>query len=317
MSVLELKHVSYLYGKGTPFEKLALSDISVSFEEGKITGIIGHTGSGKSTLVELLNGILTPTEGHVYFHGIDINRKPKELLADEMARRRAEGKKDAKSRRAILAELEKEARSLRFRIGLVMQYPEYQLFDETVLSDMSYGPRNMGLDESVIDRSVRDAADMAGIGSEMFERSPFDLSGGEKRRVAIAGVLAMRPEVLILDEPAAGLDPAGKKQVFDAISQYNALTGATVILVSHSMEDLAMYCDRVLVMSRGSVHAYGTVEEVFSNPAEMRGLGLDVPQIAEIASRLTAAGISLHGDLYTVEGMRQAILSALGKEGSI
>lgn len=311
MSTLEVKEVSYVYGKGTPFEKKALDGVSVSFDAGKITGIIGHTGSGKSTLVNLLNGLLTPSEGQICFNGADISEKTATILKRELSKQKDAPSSQRKSKRELKREVERKKNSLRFRIGLVMQYPEYQLFADTVIEDIGYGPRNMGLDEQEILACSKEAAEMVGISEQMFERSPFDLSGGEKRRVAIAGILSMHPEILILDEPAAGLDPIGRKTVFEAIAKYNRETGATVILVSHSMEDLAAYCDKVLVMHNGKVHRHGTVNDVFSITSELPALGLDVPQVAHIAASLKEKGIELQGNLYTVDGLEKAILDYL------
>ena len=278
MAVLSLEHVSYIYGEGTPFEIKALDDVSLSVREGSVTGIIGHTGSGKSTLVQLLNGLLRPTSGQVLLDGEDIWAKPKEIAR------------------------------VRFRVGLVMQYPEYQLFDATVHSDIGFGPRNMKLSIEEIECRVREAAAFAGVGEELFEKSPFDLSGGQRRRVAIAGVIAMRPEVLILDEPAAGLDPRGRRDILSGLYRYGRESGSTVILVSHSMEDMAHYCDNVVVMNDAAVYMTGTVKEVFSRPEELSAIGLDIPEIAKIAAALRAKGIGLSGDLYTVAGVRDALL---------
>ncbi len=284
MNKLELKNVSFVYSKGTPFEKRALDNVSVEFEEGKITGLIGHTGSGKSTLVNLLNGLYQPTSGEVLLDGKNIWEKPKEI-----------GK-------------------IRFRVGLVMQYPEYQLFDDTVRSDIGYAPRNLGLPPEEIEARVAEAASFTGIDEDMLDKSPFDLSGGQKRRVAIAGVLAMRPEVLVLDEPAAGLDPRGRREILGGLSNYARKTGATVILVSHSMEDMAYYCDNVIVLYKSKVYEKGTVDEVFRNAGNLSEIGLDVPEISRVASYLIDAGIPLSGKLYTVNGVKAAILSYLGKE---
>ena len=284
MNILELKGVSYIYSKGTPFQKIALDNIDVSFEKGKITGLIGHTGSGKSTLVNLLNGLNKPTEGNVYFNGEDIWEKPKEI-----------GK-------------------IRYRVGLVMQYPEYQLFDETVRDDIGFGPRNQGLSDEEIELRVNEAARFTGIGDEILDKSPFELSGGQKRRVAIAGVIAMRPDVLVLDEPAAGLDPRGRREILGALSEYVKEREASIILVSHSMEDMASYCDNVVVMSRAKVLKMGTVDEIFSDADFLADIGLDVPVVAKIASNLRKSGIDLKGKLYTVDGVKEAILNYIGGE---
>jgi energy-coupling factor transport system ATP-binding protein len=282
MNVLELKGISYIYSKGTPFQKVALDDVNVSFEKGKITGLIGHTGSGKSTLVNLLNGLYRPTEGQVFLNGNDIWEKPKEI-----------GK-------------------IRYKVGLVMQYPEYQLFDETVRLDIGFGPRNQGLSADEIEERVSEAARFVGIDAEMMDKSPFELSGGQKRRVAIAGIIAMRPEVLVLDEPAAGLDPRGRREILGGLSEYVKEREASIILVSHSMEDMAYYCDNVVVMNHAKVYKTGTVEEIFSDADSLCDIGLDVPEVAKIASSLRKMGIDLSGKLYTVEGVKQAILDYIG-----
>jgi len=286
MNVIELKNVSYVYSKNTPFQKVALDNVSVGFEKGKITGLIGHTGSGKSTLVNLLNALNRPTEGTVLLDGEDIWAKPKEVSR------------------------------IRFRVGLVMQYPEYQLFDETVRRDIGFGPRNQGLSDEEVEKRVSEAADFVGLDGDILEKSPFELSGGQKRRVAIAGIIAMRPEVLVLDEPAAGLDPRGRKEILGGLSRYVKEYGATVILVSHSMEDMAYYCDNVVVMYKGRIYKVGTVDEVFSDADSMSSIGLDVPVVARIAAALKKSGIPLDGQLYTVEGVRDAIIKYLGGDAT-
>ena len=278
MNIIEVRDASYVYSKGTPFEKVALNNVSVAFEKGKITGLIGHTGSGKSTLVNLLNGLNKPTSGTVIFDGEDIWAKPKEIS------------------------------KLRYRVGLVMQYPEYQLFDETVRLDIGFGPRNQGLSAEEVEERVYEAARFAGISEELLDKSPFELSGGQKRRVAIAGIIAMRPDVLVLDEPAAGLDPRGRREILGGLCEYVKERGASIILVSHSMEDMAHYCDNVVVMSDAAVFKVGTVEEIFSDSAALSEIGLDVPIISKIASNLIKSGIPLEGTLYTVEGVKNAIL---------
>ena len=282
MNVLELKDVSFVYSKNTPFQKVALDKVSVAFEKGKITGLIGHTGSGKSTLVNLLNGLNKPTDGVVLLGGENIWDKPKEI------------------------------NKVRFRVGLVMQYPEYQLFDETVRADIGFGPRNQGLSEEEVAERVIEAAHFVGLDDELLDKSPFELSGGQKRRVAIAGVIAMHPEVLVLDEPAAGLDPRGRKEILGGLSKYVEDFGASVILVSHSMEDMAYYCDNDVVMYKGKIFKVGTVDEVFSDSASMTEIGLDVPVVAKIAASLRNSGIPLEGKLYTVDGVRDAILKYIG-----
>ncbi len=284
MNILEVNHVSMVYGSGTPFRKEALRDVSLGFEQGKITGLIGHTGSGKSTLVHLLNGLLRPSEGSVLLDGVDIWTRAKKI------------------------------RDVRFRVGLVMQYPEYQLFDETVREDIGFGPRNMGLSEEEIAARVDEAIEYAGVSRDLLDKSPFDLSGGQKRRVAIAGVLAMKPEVLVMDEPAAGLDPRGRREILGRLRRYRDENNATVILVSHSMEDMALYCDNVIVMNEGKLFLSGSTAEVFSHAKELASVGLDVPMIAHVAEKLQEAGISLTGTLYTVSGVRDAILAYLSGE---
>lgn len=282
MNILELKGVSYVYSKGTPFQKVALDNIDVSFEKGKITGLIGHTGSGKSTLVNLLNGLYKPTSGNVYLDGKDIWENPKEI-----------GK-------------------IRYRVGLVMQYPEYQLFDETVRLDIGFALRNQGLSPAEIELRVEEAARFTGIDEEMLEKSPFELSGGQKRRAAIAGIIAMQPDVLVLDEPAAGLDPRGRREILGGLSQYVRERNSSIILVSHSMEDMAYYCDNVVVMNNAKVFRTGTVDEIFSDADSLLDIGLDVPEIAKIASLLRQRGINLDGKLYTVDGVKEAVIKYIG-----
>lgn len=280
--ILKLENITYIYSKGTPFEKIALRDVNVSFERGRITGLIGHTGSGKSTLVNLLNGLSKPTEGRVLLDGEDIWARPKEIS------------------------------KIRYRVGLVMQYPEYQLFDETVEKDIGFAPRNLGLSAEEIAERVNEAAGFVGIGKDLLEKSPFDLSGGQKRRVAIAGIIAMRPEVLVLDEPAAGLDPRGRREILGGLRTYAEKMNASIILVSHSMEDMAHYCDDVVVMNKGEVYKVGSVRDIFSEADSLTSVGLDVPLIAKIGSALEKKGIKLSGDLYTVEGFKQAFLDYIG-----
>lgn len=279
--ILRLENVSYVYSKGTPFEKHALKNVSVSFEKGKITGLIGHTGSGKSTLVNLLNGLNKPDSGRVLLNGIDIWEKPKEIA------------------------------SVRYRVGLVMQYPEYQLFDETVRDDIAFAPKNLGLDKNEIDARVADAVRFTGIGDDLLDKSPFELSGGQKRRVAIAGIIAMRPEVLVLDEPAAGLDPRGRKEILGGLRKYAEEMSASVILVSHSMEDMAHYCDNIVVMNDSEIYRVGSVDEVFGDPFSLSAVGLDVPAISHIAAKLAERGIKLSGKVYTVDGMKDAVLKLI------
>jgi len=282
--ILRLDGVSFVYSKGTPFEKVALKNVSVAFEKGKITGLIGHTGSGKSTLVNLLNGLYRPTEGRVLLDGEDIWEKPKEIS------------------------------KIRYRVGLVMQYPEYQLFDETVGEDIAFAPKNQGLSDEEIRERVSEAASFAGLSRELLDKSPFELSGGQKRRAAIAGIMAMRPDVLVLDEPAAGLDPRGRREILGGLRSYAERTGASVILVSHSMEDMAHYCDNVIVMSRAEVLMSGSVSEIFSRSAELMSVSLDVPEVSKIADGLIKRGIKLRGELYTVEGAKRAIIDCMKGE---
>ena len=284
MNKIEIRNVSFLYSKGTPFQKTALNNVSVAFEKGKITGLIGHTGSGKSTLVNLLNGLYRPTEGEVLLDGVNIWDKPKEIS------------------------------KVRFRVGLVMQYPEYQLFDDTVKDDIAFGPKNQGLDSEEIEKRVKDAARFTGIDDELMEKSPFELSGGQKRRVAIAGIIAMRPEVLVLDEPAAGLDPKGRREILGGLLEYVKENDASIILVSHSMEDMAYYCDNVVVMNRAEVFKAGTDDEIFSDAESLSEIGLDIPVVAKIAASLRKSGIDLKGKLYTVDGVKDALIEYIGGE---
>ena len=282
MNKIEIRNVSFLYGKGTPFQKTALNNVSVAFEKGKVTGLIGHTGSGKSTLVNLLNGLYRPMSGEVLLDGVNIWDKPKEIS------------------------------KVRFRVGLVMQYPEYQLFDDTVRDDIAFGPRNQGLSDEEIEQRVKDAARFTGLDEELMDNSPFELSGGQKRRVAIAGIIAMRPEVLVLDEPAAGLDPRGRREILGGLLEYVKENEASIILVSHSMEDMAYYCDNVVVMNKSEVYKVGTVDEIFSDADSLSDIGLDVPVVAKIASSLRKSGIDLKGKLYTVDGVKEAIIEYIG-----
>lgn len=277
MSTLKLENISYTYGLKTPYEIKALKNVSLEFEEGKITGLMGHTGSGKSTLVSMLNGLTKPDEGKIYLNGTDIWSEPKKI------------------------------RDVRFRVGLVMQYPEYQLFDETVRADISFGPRNMGLSADEIESRVREAAAFVGLDENLLDKSPFELSGGQKRRVAIAGVIAMKPEILVLDEPAAGLDPEGKESILKRIHDYSRESGVTVIIVSHSMEDMAVYCDRIAVMSRGELLMYGSKNEIFRRRDELCEVGLGVPLVTEVVYELRRLGVPLDDDIYTVGYARDEI----------
>ncbi len=277
MPVLELKDVSFTYGKGTPYEILALNHINIAIQRNRITGIIGHTGSGKSTLVQLFNGLEKPSEGLVLLDGVNIWDKPKEIS------------------------------KIRFRVGLVMQYPEYQLFEETVAKDIAYGPKNMKLPEAEIRQRVSEAASFVGLDAASLAKSPFELSGGQKRRAAIAGIMAMRPEVLVLDEPAAGLDPAGRNTIFGGIREYAEATESSVVIVSHSMEDIARFCDDVIVMYRGTCLMQGPKEEIFSRREELTRAGLAVPQITELMLRLADMGFSVPTNIRTVEDAERAL----------
>lgn len=270
MNAAELRGVSYVYSEHTPFCKVAVDKIDISFEEKLVTGIIGHTGSGKSTVSQLLNGLLKPTSGVVEVDGKNIWAEPKKI------------------------------RQVRFSVGLVFQYPEYQLFEETCYKDMAFGPKNMGLDEKEIDQRVREAAEIVGIPEELFDKSPFDLSGGQKRRIAIAGIMAMRPKILILDEPAAGLDPRGRDEILSRIVEYRKKTDSTVIMISHSMEDMAVYCDKILVMSDSKPYMYGTPSEVFGRAADLESVGLTVPQVTKMMLLLAEKGFDVRTDIYTV-----------------
>lgn len=270
MATVEVKNLSYTYGKKTSTPNKALDNVSFKIDGG-ITGLIGHTGSGKSTLVQMLNGLLTPDEGEVILDGVNIWAEPKKI------------------------------REVRFKAGLVMQYPEYQLFAETVREDIEFGPRNMGLDGDELKSTVERAAAFSGLSSELLDKSPFELSGGQKRRAALAGVIAMNPKILILDEPAAGLDPAGRRDILGGIKKYSRESGTTVIIVSHSMEDMALYCDSIIVMSDSKILMHKPCAEVFSEYRELVAIGLDVPQITRVASALAENGIDIGRDVYTVD----------------
>lgn len=280
--MLRLEHITYRYSAGTPFEVKALDDVTLDIRRGRITGLIGHTGSGKSTLVQLLNGLTRPEAGRVLLDGQDIWQDPKQIS------------------------------KVRFRVGLVMQYPEYQLFEETVRADIAFGPRNMQLSGEEIAERVDEAAAFAGVDPSLMDKSPFDLSGGQKRRVAIAGIMAMRPEVLVLDEPAAGLDPQGRRDIFGGIRAYNRETGSTVVIVSHSMEDMAQYCDDVAVMAHARLLMTGTRDEVFARADELEAVGLDIPVITKLSSLLRQGGMPLDPGLYTLEAAEAALAQMFG-----
>lgn len=278
--IIKAEHLRYVYNPGMPDETAALDDVSFSIEQGDFVGVMGSTGSGKSTLIAHFNGLNRPTSGKLYVDGRDMWAEGQNL------------------------------RDFRFLVGLVMQYPEYQLFEETCWKDIAYGPRNMGLDEAEITRRVREAADFVGLSDELLQKSPFELSGGQKRRVAIAGVLAMEPKILVLDEPAAGLDPEGRDTILTQIKNYHQATGITVILVSHSMEDIARYANRVLVMDHGKVAMYDTVEAVFARAPELLRLGLSVPQVTQVFLMLKGMGLDIDTDVYTMPYAVKTVLRA-------
>lgn len=271
MAILTAENLNYIYSPDSPFKHDAIKNVSFSLEGGEILGIIGHTGSGKSTLMQLLNGLLKPTSGKIMFDGKDIWENPKEIGA------------------------------IRFKIGLVFQYPEYQLFEETVEKDISFGPRNMKLTDDEISARTLSAAATVGLHRNLLQKSPFDLSGGEKRRTAIAGIMAMKPEIIIFDEPTAGLDPIGRETVLKAICDYRKSNNATVIIVSHSMEDVASICDKVLVLNDGQVFMYDTVDNVFSNYESLKNIGLTVPEITKVMLSLKASGVDIDTKVYTVD----------------
>ncbi len=280
--ILQIEHLTHTYSAGTPFQRSAVDDINLSMMDGEFLGIIGHTGSGKSTLIQHLNGLLKPTSGRILLQGRDIWADPKKI------------------------------RDVRFQVGLVFQYPEYQLFEETVYKDIAFGPKNMGLDEADIDRRVRDAAAFVGLTEAMLDKSPFELSGGQKRRVAIAGVIAMEPKVLVLDEPTAGLDPRGRDDILARIQDYHRAKNASVVLVSHSMEEIARNVDRIVVLSDSHVFMEGTPRQVFARADELEQVGLDIPQVTKVALALRRRGLPVDTAVYTVEALRDALLR---KEG--
>ena len=277
MSLLEVRNLTYSYSKGTPFEKKALDDISFCVEKGEFIGIIGHTGSGKSTLMQMLNGLLKPDNGQVMLEGRDINSDKKFTF------------------------------EARFKVGLCFQYPEYQLFEETVEKDISFGPKNMGLNDTDVKKRVYQAAEFVGIDKSLLQKSPFDLSGGQKRRVAIAGVMAMLPEILILDEPAAGLDPVGCKEIMKMIDNYRTATNATVIMVTHNMDTAAKVSDRIFVLQDGKIPIMGNPKEVFSYADKLISIGLDVPAATKITAELRRAGVDIPADIYTVDTLAEEL----------
>ena len=277
--------MTHTYSAGTPFQRSAVEDMSLSVMDGEFLGIIGHTGSGKSTLIQHLNGLLKPTSGRILLQGKDIWADPKKI------------------------------RDVRFQVGLVFQYPEYQLFEETVYKDIAFGPKNMGLDEADIDRRVRSAAAFVGLTEAMLDKSPFELSGGQKRRVAIAGVIAMEPKVLVLDEPTAGLDPRGRDDILARIQDYHRAKNASVVLVSHSMEEIARNVDRIVVLSDSHVFMEGTPRQVFARADELEQVGLDIPQVTKVALTLRRRGLPVDTAVYTVEALRDALLRLKGGTG--
>ncbi len=317
MNKIYLDRVSYVYSKGTPYEQVALDDVSVGIREGCITGIIGHTGSGKSTMMQMLNGLIKPNAGRVLLDGYDINSTVTDVYNAWSEREEYKSLSPRKRKRKMQDEIRELRSKLCFRVGLVMQYPEYQLFEETVYADIAFGPRNMGLGEEEIRERVLEAAAFCDVGEELLEKSPFDLSGGQKRRVALAGVIAMRPEVLVLDEPAAGLDPLGRSYIFEGIRTYQRKTGSTVLIVSHSMEDMARYSDDVVVLSNAKVLRQGTREEVFAHVDQLAETGLDVPQITHLMRLLRQRGMQVPNNIYTVAEATEALkeLFLMGGEG--
>ena len=283
--IIRVENLTHTYSAGTPFERSAVDGMTLDVMRGEFLGVIGHTGSGKSTLIQHLNGLLKPTSGRILLDGQDIWEKPKEI------------------------------RQVRFQVGLVFQYPEYQLFEETVYKDIAFGPGNMGLDKQEIDRRVRQAAAFVGLDEKMLEKSPFELSGGQKRRVAIAGVIAMEPKVLVLDEPTAGLDPAGREKILQQLRRYHEEKGNTVVLVSHSMEEIAQNVDRIVVLKGGKCYMEGTPREVFARAEELESVGLDVPQVTKVAMALRRRGLDIDTAVYTVEELKSALLRLKGGEG--
>ena len=285
-AILQVENLTHTYSAGTPFQRSAVEGMSLHVGTGEFLGIIGQTGSGKSSLIQQLNGLLKPTSGRILLEGKDIWADPKSI------------------------------RSVRFRVGLVFQYPEYQLFEETVYKDIAFGPKNMGLTGEDIDRRVREAAAFVGLDAELLDKSPFELSGGQKRRVAIAGVIAMEPKVLVLDEPTAGLDPQGRDAILAQIQAYHRAKGAAVVLVSHSMEEIARNVERIAVLSDGRVLMQGTPEQVFARAHELEQVGLDVPQVTKVAAALRARGLDIDPAVYTVEALEQRLLALRGGAGA-
>ncbi len=285
MYAIKTENLKYVYSGGTPFEKTAINNINLEIEKGVLAGIIGHTGSGKSTLIQHFNGLMKPSSGKIFIDGQDIWENKENI------------------------------RQIRFKVGLVFQYPEYQLFEETVYKDIAFGVRNMKLSEKEIKERVYDTAKMLEIPEKLLKRSPFELSGGQKRRVAIAGVMAMRPEILILDEPTASLDPHGRDRILDIIKEYHRITNSTVMIVSHSMEDIAKYAEKILVMNKSELFCYDTVQNVFRRSAEIEKMGLDVPQITKVFNRLKELGIPVDDEIYTTEYAKDVVLGLLRERG--
>jgi len=283
LSILETQELTYTYSPGTPFEKTAVDHVSLKIEAGEMIGVMGHTGSGKSTLIQHFNGLLRPTSGKILLDG-------KDIWADK-----------------------KKIRDVRFQVGLVFQYPEYQIFEETIFKDIAFGPKNMGLDDAEIKRRVLATANDIGLSEELMERSPFELSGGQKRRVAIAGVMAMEPKVLILDEPTAGLDPAGRDKILSHIKAYHERTGNTTLIVSHSMEDIATFADRILVMNKAKLFCFDETKKVFSRAEEISQIGLDVPQITKVFMELKKRGLDFGKEVYTVGYAKDLLLKQLSE----
>ena len=279
MSIIKVENVSFIYGKGTPFEKKAVDDISFSVEKGDFIGLIGHTGSGKSTLIQMLNALIKPDSGKIVVDGVDIT-------ADKV-----------------------DLREVRSKIGLVFQYPEYQLFEETVYKDIAYGPQNFNKSKEEIDSVIHEVIDLVGLDASVLEKSPFELSGGQKRRVAIAGVLAMSPDILILDEPTAGLDPAGRNDILSCIKRLHSQKGITVILVSHSMEDIANFAHKIMIVSDAKLVSFGTPDSIFKDSQMLKNIGLNVPQVTRVVNHLRQKGIDLGDNIYTVEAALDAILN--------
>ncbi len=285
--IIKTENLTYTYSSGTPFEKVAVDDVNIEIQEGDFVGVIGHTGSGKSTLIQHFNGLLKPTSGKVYVNGKDIWANKGDVL------------------------------KVRFEVGLVFQYPEHQLFEETVYKDIAFGPGNMGLTKREIDDRVNEAMAFTGLSEEFKEKSPFDLSGGQKRRVAIAGVIAMRPKVLILDEPTAGLDPKGRDKILNQIKEYHKKTGSTVLLVSHSMEDIARFAKKVLVMNKSKVFDFDTTENIFKRYDKLKAMGLNVPQVTNVFHTLIKNGVDVPDNVYTTDYAKERILELLSKKGGV